>query len=144
ARARVEAADVAWRCPANFLRSSPRSLLSSSPRKRGPIFQRPWLWIPACAGMTETGTRPKICWCRRADSNRQPIAYEAIALPLSYRGVQKELSTKLLSKKPPAVEETHLCRPRASGDPYSRAGGYGSPLSRGRQQRCDAGMTATT
>jgi hypothetical protein len=37
----------------------------------------------------ETGG--KICWCRRADSNRQPIAYEAIALPLSYCGVQKSL-----------------------------------------------------
>ena len=47
----------------------------------------------------------EICWCRRADSNRQPIAYEAIALPLSYCGVQRGPSTKLLSKKPPLVEE---------------------------------------
>src|SRR6266404_9421870 len=47
----------------------------------------------------------KICWCRRADSNRQPIAYEAIALPLSYCGVQKEPCIKLLSNKPPPVEE---------------------------------------
>ena len=47
----------------------------------------------------------KICWCRRADSNRQPIAYEAIALPLSYCGVQKEPCSKLLSNKPPPVEE---------------------------------------
>ena len=28
----------------------------SSPRKRGPIFQRRWLWIPACAGMTASGS----------------------------------------------------------------------------------------
>src|SRR5262245_2476887 len=47
----------------------------------------------------------RIGWCRRADSNRQPIAYEAIALPLSYCGVQRGPSTKLLSKKPPPVEE---------------------------------------
>ena len=47
----------------------------------------------------------KICWCRRADSNRQPIAYEAIALPLSYCGVQKEPCSKLLSNKPAPVEE---------------------------------------
>src|SRR6516164_7990952 len=47
----------------------------------------------------------KIGWCRRADSNRQPIAYEAIALPLSYCGVQKEPCSKLLSNKPPPVEE---------------------------------------
>jgi hypothetical protein len=51
------------------------------------------------------GTGGKICWCRRADSNRQPIAYEAIALPLSYCGVQKGPSTKLLSNKSPPVEE---------------------------------------
>src|SRR5262249_29361543 len=28
--------------------------------------------------------------------------------------------------------ETYRCRPRESGDPYFRGGGYGSPLSRGR------------
>jgi hypothetical protein len=33
---------------------------------------------------------PKKCWCRRADSNRQPIAYEAIALPLSYCGLRRD------------------------------------------------------
>src|SRR5262249_17053801 len=27
-------------------------VLASSPRKRGPIFQRRWLWVPACAGTT--------------------------------------------------------------------------------------------
>jgi len=26
----------------------------------------------------KTGIRRKICWCRRADSNRQPIAFRAI------------------------------------------------------------------
>src|SRR5262249_6863379 len=30
------------------------------------------------------------------------------------------------------------CRPRARGDPYSRGGGYGSPLSRGRQDKSDS------
>jgi hypothetical protein len=34
---------------------------------------------------------PKQSWCRRADLNRQPIAYEAIALPLSYCGVPEPL-----------------------------------------------------
>src|SRR5215831_6298632 len=62
-----------------------------------------------CAERMASGFAPglggKICWCRRADSNRQPIAYEAIALPLSYCGVQKEPCTKLLSNKPPLVEE---------------------------------------
>src|SRR5262249_12912314 len=53
-------------------------------------------------------TRPKICWCRRADSNRQPIAYEAIALPLSYCGLQSGPCIKLLSKKPALVEEAQL------------------------------------
>src|SRR5262249_47784601 len=111
-------------------------LLSRGPRKRGPIFQRPWLWIPAGVHPRESGggndtemTAAKlrrtawaengrnICWCRRADSNRQPIAYEAIALPLSYCGVQKEPSTKLLSKKPPPVEEVPSLRssPRKRG-----------------------------
>src|SRR6516164_2387917 len=77
-----------------------------------------------------SGNRPKIGWCRRADSNRQPIAYEAIALPLSYCGVQKGPSTKLLSNKPPPVEEAQLAlsplvpargTPRRSrrGDPVS-------------------------
>ncbi len=47
----------------------------------------------------------KIGWCRRADSNRQPIAYEAIALPLSYCGLQNGPCIKLLSNKPPPVEE---------------------------------------
>src|SRR2546425_9795023 len=65
----------------------------------------------------------KICWCRRADSNRQPIAYEAIALPLSYCGVQKEPCSKLLSNKPPPVEEAQSpsVRPRESGDPEGLA-----------------------
>src|SRR5262249_12725022 len=111
-------------------------LLSRGPRKRGPIFQRPWLWIPAGVHPRESGggndtemTAAKlrrtawaengrnICWCRRADSNRQPIAYEAIALPLSYCGVQKEPSTKLLSNKPPPVEEVPSLRssPRKRG-----------------------------
>ena len=64
----------------------------------------------ACADSKPIG------WCRRADSNRQPIAYEAIALPLSYCGVQRGPSTKLLSKNPPLVEEAQLAlsRPRAS------------------------------
>src|SRR6516164_6868021 len=72
----------------------------------------------------------RVDWCRRADSNRQPIAYEAIALPLSYCGVQKGPSTKLLSNKPPPVEEAQLAlsplvpargTPRRSrrGDPVS-------------------------
>src|SRR5262249_30965491 len=30
----------------------PRSLLLSSPRTRGPIFQSRWLWVPAFAGTT--------------------------------------------------------------------------------------------
>ena len=54
-------------------------------------------------------------WCRRADSNRQPIAYEAIALPLSYCGV-----ASVVAKKPPAVEAVRpllSVRPRESGDP---------------------------
>src|SRR5260221_12302078 len=52
------------------------------------------------AGGTQSARiRRKICWCRRADLNRQPIAYEAIALPLSYCG-----PTRVLAKKPAAVE----------------------------------------
>ena len=47
------------------------------------------------------GRPAKICWCRRADSNRQPIAYEAIALPLSYCGVP---SACLVAKKRAPVE----------------------------------------
>src|SRR5262249_18233114 len=31
------------------------TLLLSSPRKRGPIFQSRWLWVPACAGTTGRG-----------------------------------------------------------------------------------------
>src|SRR5207244_2129974 len=42
-------------------------------------------------------------WCRRADLNRQPIAYEAIALPLSYCG-----PARLVAKKPAAVEAALL------------------------------------
>src|SRR5262249_12667717 len=65
-------------------------------RRRGNLTK----W--SCGGGNASGRdRRKICWCRRADSNRQPIAYEAIALPLSYCGVQKGPSTKLLSNKPP-------------------------------------------
>src|SRR5262245_33878056 len=56
-------------------------------------------------GPREAVTGRKICWCRRADSNRQPIAYEAIALPLSYCGVQNGPCIKLLSKKLAPVEE---------------------------------------
>src|SRR5262249_40275835 len=29
--------------------------LPSSPRRRGPIFQSRWLWVPACAGTTGRG-----------------------------------------------------------------------------------------
>src|SRR5262245_6317978 len=60
------------------------------------------------------GTGGKICWCRRADSNRQPIAYEAIALPLSYCGVQRGPCSKLLSNKPPPVEEAQSALPYPS------------------------------
>src|SRR5262245_30119573 len=37
----------------------------SSPRKRGPIFQRPWLWVPACAGTTAG----KICQTQESASH---------------------------------------------------------------------------
>src|SRR5262249_25370797 len=46
----------------------------------------------------------------------------------------------LVARRPPTkmtglylVLQCQRCRPRESGDPYSRIGGYGSPLSRGRQ-----------
>jgi hypothetical protein len=62
-----------------------------------------------CRAMTESrGVKVLLVgWCRRADSNRQPIAYEAIALPLSYCGLQNGPCIKLLSNKPPPVEEPH-------------------------------------
>src|SRR5215472_17681193 len=71
-----------------------------------------------CPAMTESRWVKvlRVGWCRRADSNRQPIAYEAIALPLSYCGVQNGPCIKLLSNKPPLVEAAQLAlsRPRAS------------------------------
>src|SRR5215831_5245633 len=100
------------------------------------------------AQRTAPRTGGKIGWCRRADSNRQPIAYEAIALPLSYCGVQKGPSTKLLSKKPAPVEEaqsalsvvpaqagTHIPEPEVMG-PRLR-GDDSNDVMRGRQRQCD-------
>src|SRR5262249_60833556 len=34
--------------------------------------------VDADGATHEPGSGGKICWCRRADSNRQPIAYEAL------------------------------------------------------------------
>src|SRR5260370_36268794 len=71
------------------------------------------------AGGTQSARiRRKICWRRRAGSNRQPIAYEASALPLSYCGVQKEPCSTLLSNKPPPVEQAQsvLPAPPATAD----------------------------
>src|SRR5262245_56192700 len=98
------------------------------------------------AQRTAPRTGGKIGWCRRADSNLQPIAYEAIALPLSYCGVQKGPSTKLLSKKPAPVEEAQSAlsplvpargTPRrerrgdpVSGDPGARTVAPAFPLTR--------------
>src|SRR5215831_5903386 len=72
-------------------------------------------------------------WCRRADSNRQPIAYEAIALPLSYCGV-----ASVVAKKPPAVEAVRpvlSVRPRESGDPGLRTAAPGIPACAGMNGR---------
>src|SRR5262249_13473922 len=101
-----------------------------------------------CAERMASGFAPglggKICWCRRADSNRQPIAYEAIALPLSYCGVQKEPCSKLLSNKPPPrtrcvpLPLVGLCTinrfctksQEAAQKPKNRGGLFTSPVSR--------------
>src|SRR6516164_4861395 len=45
--------------------------MQSSPRKRGPIFQRRWLWVPACAGTTANELISRIsvdgsCWVQPA------------------------------------------------------------------------------
>jgi hypothetical protein len=53
----------------------------------------------------------KICWCRRADSNRQPIAYEAIALPLSYCGVQKEFVSNFYQTSRPQLKRRNQRSP---------------------------------
>src|SRR6516162_4264 len=93
----------------------------------------------------------KIGWCRRADSNRQPIAYEAIALPLSYCGVQKASCSKLLSNKPPPVEEAQssplsaLPRPRFRGGELQRGprfedDGLDSRLRGNERKRCLSGV----
>jgi hypothetical protein len=87
-------------------------------------------------------------WCRRADSNRQPIAYEAIALPLSYCGVQNGPCIKLLSNKPPLIEEaqpalsvvpaqagTHIPEPEVMGPRFR--GDDSNDVMRGRQQQFD-------
>src|SRR5215813_947251 len=82
-----------------------------------------------CPAMTESRWVKvlRVGWCRRADSNRQPIAYEAIALPLSYCGVQNGPCIKLLSNKPPPVEEAQSALSYPSSLP-----GFASPgLTRG-------------
>jgi hypothetical protein len=58
------------------------------------------------------GSGGKICWCRRADSNRQPIAYEAIALPLSYCGLISALisAALCLGKARPSHDDGSICQ----------------------------------
>ena len=65
-----------------------------------------------CGRNADARIRRKICWCRRADSNRQPIAYEAIALPLSYCG----LISALISAAPCLGK----ARRRGNGSIYKR------------------------
>jgi hypothetical protein len=56
----------------------------------------------------------EICWCRRADSNRQPIAYEAIALPLSYCGVQEDFVSNFYQTSRPQLKRHNRWSPIGS------------------------------
>src|SRR5262249_15269869 len=55
----------------------------SSPRKRGPIFQRRWLWVPAFAGTTvETDTPSRLRAVKVVLRRRTPDAGLAPGPPL--------------------------------------------------------------
>jgi len=43
-----------------FGRSVLHRIRDTTPNQRGPIFQRPWLWAPACAGATSAIVAPRL------------------------------------------------------------------------------------
>src|SRR5262245_17702497 len=50
----------------------------SPPRKRGPIFQRPWLWVPAYAGTTSSKTHRWIALLRRGERRCRLLQHEVV------------------------------------------------------------------
>ena len=71
-------------------------------------------------GFAQAVRLPGQSWCRRADLNRQPIAYEAIALPLSYCGLARLVACRMDRAKPILTDAGHCVRPR-EGHPATRA-----------------------
>src|SRR5262249_12715016 len=125
--------------------------LLSSPRKRGPIFQRTVVMGSRLRGNDTEMTAAKL---RRNARRREPPENRLVPQggfePSTYR-LRSDCSAVELLRRPErafyqtSIKQAARCRrdaslssPRKRG-PITTALEYGSPLSRGRQQRCDQG-----
>jgi hypothetical protein len=99
-----DGSNLAEHCRAEWRRGSRTPKIQSQPDKRPAFFAtlvisapavlgaRPFaISLPCCVTLTRSRQAMfplTLCknWCPESDLNRRPTAYEAVALPLSYRG----------------------------------------------------------